>query len=152
MGSCLKLSNNLILSWGHHDCKHHLIWRKHQQSNLKTPWIQWLRPSASTVRGMSSLPGWGTKILHATGWPKQTNKNPHLQRLLSVNPDHDESDSQALPSVTILHREHGPLNRGEREEGWRISDFKLLWSYYKEWITLEIMLWIHYKEIILQCT
>ena len=27
--------------------------------------VQWLRLCASTARGMGSIPGWGTKILHA---------------------------------------------------------------------------------------
>ena len=27
--------------------------------------VQWLRLCASTARGTDSIPGWGTKILHA---------------------------------------------------------------------------------------
>ena len=30
--------------------------------------VLWLRLHASTARGMGSVPGWGTKILHATKW------------------------------------------------------------------------------------
>ena len=36
--------------------------------------VQWLRLCPSTAGGMSSIPAQGTKIPHATWWPKQTNK------------------------------------------------------------------------------
>ena len=39
--------------------------------------VQWLRLRASTAGGMGSIPGWGTKILHAVwrGQNKQTTYN-----------------------------------------------------------------------------
>ena len=38
--------------------------------------VEWLRLHASTAKSMSLIPGWGTKILHATqhDQEKQTNK------------------------------------------------------------------------------
>ena len=37
--------------------------------------VQWLGLHASTARGMGSIPGRGTKILHATPRPKKKKKN-----------------------------------------------------------------------------
>ena len=45
---------------------------------LGTPLVfQWLRLHAPNARGMGSIPGWGTKIPHATGWG-QKKKDVHL--------------------------------------------------------------------------
>ena len=35
--------------------------------------VQWLGFHASTAGGMGSIPGWGTKILHAVGHGQKTN-------------------------------------------------------------------------------
>ena len=35
--------------------------------------VQWLRLHASSAGGMGSIPGWRTKIPHATWWPKKNN-------------------------------------------------------------------------------
>ena len=42
--------------------------------------IQWLEIHTSTAGGRCSIPGWGTKILHATSMAKkQTNKETCLK-------------------------------------------------------------------------
>ena len=40
--------------------------------------VQWIRPQTSTARGVGSIPGLGTKILHAT-WSSQ---NISLKKLM----------------------------------------------------------------------
>ena len=37
--------------------------------------VQWLGLCASTAGGNGSIPGRGTKIQHASQWPKKTKKN-----------------------------------------------------------------------------
>ena len=39
--------------------------------------VQWLRLHASTAGGMGSIPGWGTKMLHALQCGKKKKKNCH---------------------------------------------------------------------------
>ena len=39
--------------------------------------VQWLRLSASTAGGMGSIPGWGTKILQASGCGQKSTKGAH---------------------------------------------------------------------------
>ena len=53
--------------------------------------VQWLRLHAPSARGMGSIPGWGTKTLHAT-WHGQ--KNP------TKIPSAYESKQKALSPVS----------------------------------------------------
>ena len=47
-----------------------------QENQLRTSLpVQWLRLWASTAGGTGSIPGWGTKIPHAT-WPKKKKRRP----------------------------------------------------------------------------
>ena len=41
--------------------------------------VQWLRLHASIAGGIGSIPGWGTKILHAAQWPKKKKKKKKAQ-------------------------------------------------------------------------
>ena len=46
--------------------------------------VQGLRLCASTAGGTGSIPGWGTKMLHATSMAKKTNKQKDLPEVLNV--------------------------------------------------------------------
>jgi len=48
---------------------HSSILSVHGQRNLVV--VQWLRLDVSTAGGISSIPGWGTKILHASRFGKK---------------------------------------------------------------------------------
>ena len=39
--------------------------------------VHWLKLSACTAGGMGSTPGWGTKILQATGCGQKSTKGAH---------------------------------------------------------------------------
>ena len=39
--------------------------------------VQWSGLRASTAGDMGLIPGWGTKITHATMWPKKKEKKSH---------------------------------------------------------------------------
>ena len=56
--------------------------------------VQWLRLQASTAGGMGSIPGWGTKILHAMQYARP----PKKRRVLGLQ----EHPKLAIP-VNLIH-------------------------------------------------
>ena len=45
---------------------------------------QWLSLCASSARGMGSIPGWGAKILHASGCRQKTKSNTYASPLWCI--------------------------------------------------------------------
>ena len=72
--------------------------------------VQWLRLHSSTVGGMDSIPGWGTKIPHATwyGQKKKKEKIPIVtfHRLGTV----DWPLGQAALPCPLLPRQRGSIH------------------------------------------
>ena len=70
-----KISSWPISTWK--DAQHHQLQGKCKLK--KSQWgtslvVQWSGLRASTAGDMGLIPGWGTKITHATMWPKKKRK------------------------------------------------------------------------------
>ena len=48
-------------------------------------WLQWLELCTFTAEGKGSIPGWGTKIPHATPWGQKQKKILKSFKCLSLN-------------------------------------------------------------------
>ena len=60
--------------------------------------VQWLRLCASTSVGMGLIPGWGTKILHATRLgQKKTQKNKDSEDRVSIKTQDPHYHEANLP-------------------------------------------------------
>ena len=116
-----SLLNWSILNW---DIQAAFLWSLGKQilSGLKYNWfgtplaVQWLRHHASTAGGTGSIPGWGTKILHATGSrPKKKKKKLNKLQLVCL---FDSLKVKVAQSCPIL-QPHGLYSHGiPRQEYW----------------------------------
>ena len=85
--------------------------------------VQWLRLCGSAAGGVSSIPGWGTKISHAA-WCGQEKKNTHTEILSSEAEGENRSDDDDFGGCAVRvgilcqresRREWGEIG-GEREQ------------------------------------